>query len=149
MATGDGWTSQLIAGLAQYLEDGGAGVWRPDGSAYEAGEIAITDRDIPPEPDEVITLADYPVASTRGMQDVTVGVQLRIRGTTDPRVCRDIGDACFELLDGLAHAVFGDIRIVQMYRQSAGSLGKDAQDRWEASHNYYVEAMRLTANRTQ
>lgn len=148
MAVGDGWTSQLIANLAQHLHDNSIGVWRTTGT-YAAGEIAIVDRHIPPDPDRLITLADYVVvAAERDLQDVTTGVQARIRGTTDPRVCADIGDSLFELLDGAKHLVLGDIRIVQIYRQSYGSLGQDGNKRWEASHNYYVEAMRPTPHRT-
>lgn len=147
MPDGDGWTSQLIANLAQYLHDNGVGVWRPGGS-YTAGEIAIVDRYIPPSPDRLITLATYPITTAPGLQDVTVGVQFRLRGTTDPRVCEDIGDAIFELLDGAEHVALGDIHTVQIYRQSYGSLGMDGSERWEASHNYYVEAMRATAHRT-
>jgi hypothetical protein len=148
MADGDGWTSQLITNLAQYLHDHSVGVWRPAGS-YTAGEIAICDRIIPPFPDRLITLAAYPITTPPQLQDVTVGVQARIRGTTDTRVCDDIGDALFELLDGAKHLVLGDIRTVQIYRQSAGSLGHDSNERWEASHNYYVEAMRSTLSRTR
>lgn len=148
MALGDGWTSQLIAGLAQHLEDNSVGVWRSDGTAYTAAEIAITEREIPPEPDSVITIATYPVTSTPGMQDTTVGVQFRVRGTTDPRSCSDIADALFELLDSCGRQTFGDIAIVDITWRSNASLGQDGNLRWEASHNYYVQAMRRTPNRT-
>src|SRR5689334_8108573 len=110
MALGDGWTSQLIAALAQYLHDNGNGVWRPTGS-YLSSETAIVVRDIPATPDRLITLAAYPIPTPAGLQDITTGVQLRMRGTTDPRVCEDIGDAAFELLDGAAGITLGDIRI--------------------------------------
>lgn len=148
MATGDGWTSQLVTALAQYLHDQAVGVWRPTGT-YTAGEIAICDRIIPPSPDRLITLSAYPILTPPDLQDVTTGIQCRLRGTTDPQVCQDIGDAIFELLDGAKHLVLGDIRTVQIYRQSAGSLGQDGSERWEASHNFYVEAMRRTAHRTE
>lgn len=148
MAVGDGWESQFLAALAQHLEDNAAGVWHPDGSNYAAGETAIIMRGIPSAPDRLITLATYPVTAARGMQDITVGVQFRIRGTPDPRVCQDTADALFELLDSSGHQIWGDIRISDVWRQSYASLGQDALNRWEASHNYYVEAMRRTASRT-
>jgi len=147
MATGDGWTSRLIAGMAQHLDDGGVGVYRPTGK-YTSDEIAIVDRAIPPEPDRVITLATYPVSSPPGMADITVGVQVRIRGTTDPRVCDDIADAVFDLLDSAFRLTLNDIPVVQIYRQSYTSLGQDGNQRWESSQNYYVDAMRPTNNRT-
>ena len=149
MATGDGWTSRLITGLAEHLAANGIGVWRPTGPAYTSAEIAIVDRDIPPQPDRVVTLADYPVAvDLPGMADHTVGVQIRVRGTSDPRVCRDISDLIFDLLDSATGLRPGDIPVVQIRRQSYTSLGKDGNGRWESSSNFYVEAMRPTANRT-
>jgi hypothetical protein len=146
-----GWTVNLLTGMAQYLAAGGAGTWDPPGGVFTAGQTGIVLRDIPATPDRLITLAPYPVASVPGLADVTQGVQLRVRGTEDPRVCEDIGDACYELLHGLSHLatgapVWGGISIVQVYRQSALSLGQDGNSRWEASHNYYVEAMRPNIN---
>lgn len=149
MAVGDGWTSQFIDGLAQYMESNGIGVWRPDGSVYEAGEIAIMDTDIPPEPDNLITLTTYLVSGTPGMLDVTVGVQFRMRGTADPRSVRDIYDAICELFDSCGHITIGDIAVVDANWRSHVPLGQDSLGRREASTNFYFEAMWPTPNRTQ
>lgn len=148
MATGDGWTSRLITGCAEDLAAAGIGVWRPDGPAYATDEIGIVDRAVPTSPDRIITLADYVVASPPGLADITQGLQIRVRGTKDPRVARDIGDAIFDLLDSAERLIWGGIPIVQVYRQSYAALGADSNGRWESSHNYYVEAMRPTSNRT-
>lgn len=148
MATGDGWTSRLLAGLAQHLADNGIGVWRPDGPAYTADETGILIRAIPSSPDRIITLAAYPVTGYVGLADITVGVQMRLRGGTDPRDCDDLADAIFDLLDSASGLTLGGIAVVQMYRQSYASLGADANGRWERSENYYADAMRPTANRT-
>lgn len=150
MTVGDGWTSRLIAGLAQHIADAGIGVWRPPpGAAYAAGEVGILDRAVPPVPDRVITLAMYPVGQAyQGLADVTVGVQIRTRGTTDPRVCDDLADALYDLLDSASGLRLGGIAVVQLYRQSYASLGQDNNNRWERSDNYYVDAMRPTANNT-
>lgn len=147
MAVGDGWTSRLIAGAAQHLEDLGIGAYRPTGS-YTADEIGIFQRVIPPTPDRIITLATYVVASPPGMADFTTGLQVRIRGTADPRVCDDLGDAIFDAWDSAYGLRWSGIPIVQIYRQSAAALGQDGNDRFEASHNFYVEAMRPTVHRT-
>lgn len=148
MAVGDGWESQFLAGLAQHLETNSVGTWHPDGSAYTASETGLFVRVIPPAPDRIITLSTYPVTVVAGMQDITLGVQFRIRGTTDPRVCQDIGDALFELLDSAGRQLWADIAVVDSTYRSHSSLGQDAQNRWEASHNYYAQAMRRTAHRT-
>lgn len=149
MATGDGWTSRLIAGLAQHLDDAGVGVYRPTG-AYQASETAILDRAIPTSPDRIITLAAYPVGSSApGLADHQTAVQIRVRGLQDPRDCDDLADAIFERLDGAEHLTLGDVKVVQMWRQSYTSLGQDQLGRWERSENYYLDAMRPTANNTE
>lgn len=142
------WTTSLITGLAELLAAGGVGVWRPTGPAYTDAEIGILMRAIPQQPDRVITLAPYPVASPVGLADYVQGVQVRCRGTTDPRVCEDLGDAVFDLLDSASRLTLGGVSVVQIYRQSHTSLGQDGNGRWESSSNYYVEAMRATTNRT-
>jgi hypothetical protein len=149
VATGDGWTSRLLTGLAEHLAANGVGVWHPDGSAYAAGETGILLRAIPTTPDRIITLAAYPVGGgTPGIADTTTGIQARFRGGTDPRDCDDLADAIHDLLDSATNLTLGGVRVVQLYRQSYASLGQDTNRRWEASHNYYVEAMRPTLNRT-
>jgi hypothetical protein len=144
---GDGWTSRLLVGCAEHLQAASIGVWRPSG-VYTAAETAIVIRAIPAKPDRLITLATYPVASPPGLADVTEGLQIRVRGTADPRDAGDLGDAIFDVLDSAEGLRWGGIPIVQVYRQSYASLGADTAGRWELSHNYYVEAMRPTANRT-
>lgn len=145
---GEGWTSLLIVGIAERLHTAGVGIWRETG-AYGAGETAIVIRGIPDAPDRIITIADYPVPTDlRGMQDHTIGLQFRLRGTNDPRVCSDLGDAIFAELDSLGRATLNGIAVVDAWRQSYTSLGQDANRRWEASHNYYFAAMRATTTRT-
>ncbi|WKU08012.1 minor capsid protein [Micromonospora sp. HUAS LYJ1] len=147
MATGDGWTSRLLAGLAQHIAAAGIAIWRPTGG-YQASEVGIVIRGIPTSPDRIITLAPYPVSSTPGLADITQGVQIRLRGTSDPRVVEDLADSVFELLDSAGRLTLGGIAVVDIYRQSYAALGADGNSRWEMSHNYYVEAMRPTNNRT-
>jgi hypothetical protein len=148
MAPGDGWTSRLIAGLAQQLENAGVGTYRATG-AYQPGEIAILDRAIPDKPDRIITLSAYPVGSSMpGLADHQTAVQIRVRGTQDPRVCDDLADAVFDVLDGAEGLDLGGVHVVQMWRQSYTSLGQDQHGRWERSENYYLDAMRPTSNNT-
>jgi len=142
------WTENLITGLAQYLAAGGVGVWRPTG-VYTAGEVAIVYRAIPQTPDQVITLAAYPIGSTNpGLADHDTAVQVRIRGTADPLVCDALADAVFDLLDSATGLSFGGVRVPQMWRQSYTSLGQDTNNRWERSENYYLQTMRPTVHNT-
>lgn len=149
MAPGDGFTSQLLTGLAALLDAGDAGTWRASG-AYTSSETAIVIRAVPQQPDRLITLAAYPLGSDLpGMADHTVGVQVRCRGLPDdPRSVQDIDDAVFDLLDSLGRATVGTVQVVDMVRRSYTSLGQDGNRRWETSSNYTVEAMRPTAHRT-
>lgn len=144
-----GWTTQLITGLAEHLAAAGVGVWRPNGPIYTAAEVGILDRAVPQSPDRLITLAAYPLGSTmQGMADHDTAVQIRLRGTTDPRVCDDLADAVYELLNSASNLTFGGVRVVQMWRQSYTSLGQDGSQRWERSENYYLQTMRPTGHNT-
>lgn len=143
-----GWTTTLLEGLAAELAGAGIGTWRPDGP-YTAGETAIVIRTIPVEPDRLITLSPYRVGDDYpGSQDFVQAVQIRLRGTPDPRVCDDLADAVFELLDSREHWTCGGIPVVYSQRRSDTSLGQDGNRRWEASHNYALHVMRPTAHRT-
>lgn len=144
------FTTNLLTGMAEHLAAAGAGVWRPDGSAYGPDEVAIVIRSIPQAPDRLITLAPYAVDGTglRGLADHQAAVQVRIRGTTDPRTCDETADAVFDALDSLAGVTWQGIAVVQVWRQSYTSLGTDTTGRWEASHNYYLDVMRPTAHNT-
>lgn len=143
-----GWTTNLITGLAEYLAANGVGTWRPSGT-YASGETAITVRGVPAQPDRLITLSAYPLdAGYPGLADTTVGVQFRLRGTTDPRVCDDLADALFDLLDSATHLTLGGVHVVLVLRRSYTSLGFDANERWERSENYALDAMRPTQHRT-
>lgn len=144
-----GWTTDLLTGLAVYLDAQGVATWRPDGSAYTAGETGIVIRDIPEQPARLITLASYPLEHLRGMQDLLIGVQIRVRGLPrSPGDCDDLADRVFEELDSIGHTTWGGVEIVDCNRQSHASLGADGQHRWSASHNYYVDAMRATTYNT-
>lgn len=148
MATGDGWTSRLLVGLAEYLDAADVGVWRATG-VYTSSETAIVLRSVPQSPDRLITLATYPVGSTTpGLADHQLGMQIRIRAGTDPRDCDDLADEVYELLHGARRLTLGGVAVVQMWRQSYTSLGDDTNGRWQRSENYYLDAMRPTSNNT-
>lgn len=142
-----GWTTDLVTGVAAYLDTAGVGDWRPTG-AYLPGETAITQRIVPISPDRCITLAPYPIGSaTPGLADHQVAIQIRVRGIPDDSTdCDDLADAVYDELDGLHDVVLGGVAVVQMWRQSYTSLGVDTNGRWERSENYYADCMRPTVN---
>lgn len=143
-----GWTSDLLHGLAELLATTGVGAWRPTG-VYTADETAITIGAMPPEPEQVICLASYPVTDMVGLADVTVGVQVRTRAGPDPRDVQDLDEAVYDQLHGLTQTTFGAAHVVQCYRRSSAALGqaRDGTDRWERVSNYYLDAIHPTTHR--
>lgn len=146
MGVGDGWTSRLLTGLATHLAAAGIGLWRPTG-AYQPGETAIIIRAIPATPDRIITLAAYPAGAAPGNASITTGIQIRLRGSKDPRDVDDLADAIFDLLDSSGPHDWNGVGVSQVYRQSYATLGADSTGRWERSENYYTDAERPTAHR--
>lgn len=149
MATGDGFTSRLLAGMAEHIEGAGIGFWDPTGATYPDGATGIVIRTIPDRPDRLITLAAYPLGTNLpGMADHLMGVQVRLRAGPDPRECDDLADAVFDLLDGASGLTWGGIPVKSVSRRSYTSLGQDGSRRWERSENYEIDAMRPTSNNT-
>jgi hypothetical protein len=141
------WTTDLLTGVAEHLGAAGAGTWRPDGTGYASGETAIVLAVSPPEPDRLIVLTEYGPLDADGIGDVVMGLQVRTRGTTDPRVVMAIRDAVHEALDGLAHVDLSGVKVSQIFHQSGTPIGQDGNDRHERTDNYYVQARRATALR--
>lgn len=140
------FTKDLIDGLAAYLANQAVGVWRADGSAYQATEVAIYPRDVPSEPDRVIVLNTYPVSDDPRNPEGVTGVQVRAREAPDGDA-DDLLDAVFDVLQGLQRVLSTGVRVAWMERRSGVHLGRDENGRPEAVANYYLGAMRPTAHR--
>lgn len=136
-----GWTTLLLAGLAEHLAADGVGLWRPTGT-YAAGETGIVIAAMPPDPERIVCLTMYPVAAMAATADVTVAVQVRTRAGKDPRDVDDLADAVWQTLHGAAHLMWGGIPVVQVLHRSGSPMGRDQLDRWERSDNYYVDTIR-------
>jgi hypothetical protein len=143
-----GPTSSLLTGLGEQLAAAGAGTWRTTG-AYTDGETAIVLGRTPEGPDRVIALASYPVDDDPQIPVSVLGVQVRCRGTADPRVADDLADSVFDLWHGAMNVLVGDVRVVQILRQSSTPLGQDQSGRWERSDNYYFTVQRPGRNRPE
>lgn len=143
-----GWTSDLLNGLAQLLEDNGVGDWKP-GGAYTSSDTGIYIGASPPGPARAIVLAQYGVDEHVSLPHVVAGVQVRTRAGPDPTAVQDLDDAVFDVLHGLTDVTFGEAHVKQMYRRSNTSLGqaRDSVDRWERSSNYYADCTHTTQHR--
>lgn len=142
------FTVNLLTGIAQHLENAGIGTFEDAGTA-NTGTAAIVIIGLPQAPDRIICLTDYPVEDSPVLTDAVLGLQVRVRGTTDPRVAADLHDAVYNALHGLTGQTFNTgasaVNTVDMYRQSSTSLGPDVNGRWERSDNYYIRHNRNLA----
>jgi len=140
-----GFESDLLTGIAELLDEYGAGNWSPN--AVPTAEPAIVLGRIPQSPERIISLAAYGVATDPKLTDSIVGVQVRVRGSTAPMAASDIADDVFDALHGqtdvelgagTAHALW----TVAIAWQSSADLGPDSNGRYERSDNYYVTVNR-------
>jgi len=141
-----GFTSDLLYGIAERLQAAEVATWRPTGS-YQVGETPIVMQSMPATPDRCVTLAAYDVASPLADHCVT-GVQVRCRGTRDPRVVDDLTDDVRDALHGLgAHGPveLHGIHVALVVRNSSADLGPDGNGRFETTSNFYVTAARPSA----
>lgn len=141
------WTVDLVTGVAEMLAAAEVGAWRPTGT-YVDGETAIVLGPPPQSPERAVALTSYPVSDDAELSDVVVGLQVRFRGSRDPRDVDDLADAVYEVLHGARGLVLGGVHTAQIYRQSALPLGLDGNARPERADNYYLQAARPTAWRT-
>lgn len=125
--------NELTQGIADLLQ--AAGVGTQGGST---GTV-IVDGELNPDPDRGIAINvsvsfDDAWHATGGRR-----CQLYLRGTKDPRVVRSIAQQCFDVLHGIHGVRMGAVVVAHMWRTSAVSLGRDGNDRWERSDNYFVD----------
>ena len=144
-----GFQSNLLTGLATYLQTAGLGTYSTSG-AYTSAQTGIVFGTIPQQPDRIIALTAYVVDDSPSLSDSVLGVQFRCRWAgQDKRAVDDLDDAIFSLLHGATHIVLSTgVHIVQCLRNSGGSLGQDANGRWETTANYYLTVWRPSTHRT-
>ncbi len=144
-----GFTDDLLAGVAQYLAGGGVGTWRADGAYLPTDPEPIVITAVPSAPDRVIVLTPYTVSDDGSLSDSVQGLQVRLRGTVDPRVVQGLADRVFDRLHG-SHGVTlpGGLRLVIAERRSGTPLGTDGTGRHERSENYHLTVWRPSPHRT-
>ncbi|MEU4332330.1 minor capsid protein [Nonomuraea dietziae] len=140
------WTTDILTAIAEHLHAQGVAVWKPAGG-YISTDTAITFGRLPSTPDRAIALAAYGVdqfADDPVNTDGTQGVQLRLRGTTDPRVVDDIADRAFDALQGWQNPAAG---ILLCTRRINAPMGVDGNQRWERADSYHLLVHRPTTLR--
>lgn len=153
-ATTTGMTTTVLTCLAQHLEDAGVGNWDPDG-IYPTTTTGIYLKALPgteTSPDVALALTAYGVDDTPGWDEdadggrvVTIGVQVRARGTGDPRTVDDLTDAIYRALHGARDLTLGSdipVAVTLIWRVSLADLGPDDEGRWETTSNFYAHTTR-------
>lgn len=145
-----GLRTDLLVGLAQYLDDEALGTWSTD-AAYSDDDTAITLSRVPDAPDRLITLTSYGSGDAVGLSDSVIGVQVRCRwGGADPRLVDDLADAVFAALHNQsAWTLSSDVYVVLSRRISGPvSLGQDQHDRWSNAQNFAFAVHYPSTHRT-
>ena len=142
-----GFRTNLLIGLAEYLDQHGVGTWSLTGN-YPATATAITADVLPQKPDKAISLNLYTVQDD-ATTDSIIGLQCRVRGQPGNRISdKDILDAIFDTLHDLQAVTIGGIPIVRIWHQSGASIGPDSTNRPEHTANYYIQCTREGKHRS-
>lgn len=133
------YESDLLRGLAQYLNDAGAAVYKPTGG-YQSGDAAVVFGELPTAPDRAVGITLY--ASTDAPKEAlsSVRVQFMFRGSVNNSL--DVGDLAagvFSAVQGLQEQAFGSCYVIQAGRVSAVPLGLDGNKRSLRSDNYQLD----------
>lgn len=131
-------TESILVAIAQLLDDEGIAEWSPGGAFSGAGP-ALSLVDTPSSPDRAVTLNGYAVQDDPRYSNGTLAVQVRTRGTTDPRTMWSTASAVFDLLQGMEGVDLNGVHVVECHRQSSAPLGRDSNRRWEQTDNYYLQ----------
>jgi len=138
--------ADLLDGLARYLAGQGLGVYDPTGVT---GDIFLEAK--PSTPDVCVVLTVYDdggeADSQIGYDDVPV--QVRVRGTTDPRVSRQLCQSIRSELHGLGEVTLPDGTDLLLSRANAAvaGIGTDENRRHEHVANFRMRVRSITAHR--
>lgn len=131
------WESDLLTGIAQYLEDQGVAVYA---ASYAPTDTAIVFGPLPIDPSRCIGLSLYSAQDHPKQNLSTVRLQLMFRGAPDNTL--DVGDLAtqaFAALQGVEGREFGTAHLIQCGRVSAVPLGLDDSRRGTRADNYEID----------
>jgi len=118
------FTTDLLTGLSTYLAANGV----TDPVFFKA---------LPTTPDRCIAITAYAATDQPREALSAIRVQFWFRGVVNDSLDVDsLGDAVFNILQGLEHSQFGSTHMIQALRVSSIQLGADANKRSERSDNY-------------
>ncbi|MFF7295310.1 minor capsid protein [Streptomyces sp. NPDC008265] len=128
--------ADLLDSLARYLAGRALLTYDPTGVTGDCFIEAL-----PPAPDRAISLALYDAGPQESRDDdEDRRLQIRVRGTADPRVSRDRCEALHTALQGLANVELpgGYLLTLAAARGTPAPMGTDATGRHEHVVNFDV-----------
>lgn len=134
--TAPAYTS-LVTDLAQHIANHGLGQWAPTGIYKTYAPPAIYLGRLPDEAGNSIALNVY--SDDRSRDDTTpdIRVQIRVRGTRDPRITNQIADDIFALLhDQSNYRLDNATRVLLSRRHLRAPEDTDANGRWHRADSY-------------
>jgi hypothetical protein len=137
--------ADVLDSVAQYLQGLGLVKYDPTGTT---GDCFIDS--MPPVPDSVVVLGAYGLGEPDPLNgDDEIGLQVRARGTPDPRISRKRCQDIYSALHGLAGVPLADGTwlILATAVQTTTGLGLDGNGRHEHVVNFRLYITNPTANR--
>lgn len=132
--------SQVRRGLATWLSENVPNTVWSETDPYQAGDRAITLRDLPSQPDIAVAIEVYNTEDDIVLPDVEIRVQLMFRGRGD--AADDFADDVFSVLHGRRMFTAGDLTVQRAHRLYAAPLDPDGNSRERRSDNYALVFMR-------
>lgn len=130
--------NDLLDGIAQLIAGADIATYSTSG-VYTPSQTGVFFKIVNPTPDRMVTLTGYVVTDDPSLPVSRMGVQVRFRGTQDPRDVDELGDSVAAVLHGLVNVQFGSVFANQVLRQGSITLGQDVSKRWERADTYYVD----------
>lgn len=129
--------ADLLDGIARHLAAAGLLTYDPTGSTGDAFIEAL-----PPAPDRAVSLALYDAGPPEARDDAEMRrLQIRVRGTADPRVSRTRAEALYRALHGLTDVALADgsALILAAARGTPAPMGTDPAGRHEHVVNFDLD----------
>tara|TARA_Y100000004_G_scaffold194583_1_gene259529 strand:- start:865 stop:1281 length:417 start_codon:yes stop_codon:yes gene_type:complete len=106
---------------------------------------------MPDKPDTLVMVSEYGSTSDDKNPFDDISVQVRVRGTRDPRVSYNIAKEIYDELHGLTNTVLisDGTRIVKVVAQNTPiDIGRDDNLRHEWTVNLQIEVRNISTNRS-
>lgn len=127
--------SDLVAGLAQWLDDEGLADYKPT-DPYVSNDRAVTIKSLPTNPDDALAIFPYGVTDARVLPNMEIRVQLRFRSAGSRLSVDQWADSVAEKLHWAHYLKFGDVTVQRAERTIIAPFGPDDNGREERADSY-------------